>query len=878
MYTLHFVSHTHWDREWYQTHETYRFRLVKLIDNLLDLLENDPKYQCFMLDGQTVILEDYLEVKPENKNRIIKFVKNQKIFIGPWYVLPDEFLISGETHIRNLMIGIDKCKDFGGMMKIGYLPDSFGHIAQIPQILKKSGINYSSFWRGAPKEVNITEFFWESPDGSRVLTLYMPFGYCTGANLPLQKKDLIVRIEKQIKRLSPYATTSNILFMNGCDHIEPDKNLPEKLETLQKNLPNIKIVHSNLPYIFREIKKESSEFPVFRGEWRSDEANKLLGGTLSTRIYLKQKHEAISSQIEREIEPLATLCFVNGQEYPEDIITHLWKLLLKNCPHDSICGCSIDPIHEEMLIRYRQMEDIIQKLRDGYHKTLAHIINSDFDDNLVVFNPHPFPVTSYLEADIYLEKSKSEEVDFSVLDRKKFNITKKPFLSSIELLSEKENVRSIIKEKQWIELLETPPNNLPEIYQAQYYKIGFIASNLPPMGFRIYKIVKKENVRENESIEQNKDIIELENEFYKINIQKYGNITLTDNKSNTSFPLNLVFEDGADAGDEYDYSPCLNDNIKKSNQCPISIRLIEKNFLKQVAEINYEMQIPISLNEDRKNRSSLKTSLPIKVLITIYPKVNRVDFDVYVKNSASDHRLRILFYNPIQAKKSYADGHFAIIERDIKPGKTGHQYNFVMVHNDKERFMVMTKGLPEYEILNHETGSTIAITLLRCVGWLSREDLLTRNGHGGWTLQTPGAQCHGDFHFKLGISYDGEENYADNSASTIAKVFNTPPIPIQVGHGNGQIRSEWSFVTYDNKNIVLSALKKAQGKNVVIIRLYNISSENQDVTLSFSMPLYLVKEITPIEEEISSQLVTGNELNVSFKPFEIKTWSIIFVN
>ncbi|MBC7218357.1 MAG: alpha-mannosidase, partial [Candidatus Caldatribacterium sp.] len=162
-WNLHFVSHTHWDREWYETFDAFRYRLVRLMDHLLDILERDPRYQSFLLDGQTVVLEDYLEIRPENRERLKKMIQSGRIFIGPWYVLPDEFLVSGETHIRNLLFGRDICRNFGAVMKIGYLPDSFGHIAQMPQILRKSGIEFAILWRGVPESIATSEFYWESP-------------------------------------------------------------------------------------------------------------------------------------------------------------------------------------------------------------------------------------------------------------------------------------------------------------------------------------------------------------------------------------------------------------------------------------------------------------------------------------------------------------------------------------------------------------------------------------------------------------------------------------------------------------------------------------------------------------------------------------------
>ena len=142
----HMICHTHWDREWYLTREEFRTKLVRLIDGLLDIIDNVPEYVSFMLDGQTIVIEDYLEIKPYNRERLFAALKAGKIICGPWYILPDELLISGEAHIRNYMKGAQVVEEAGKKMEIGYLPDSFGHPAQMPQIIEGLGMNAMIFW------------------------------------------------------------------------------------------------------------------------------------------------------------------------------------------------------------------------------------------------------------------------------------------------------------------------------------------------------------------------------------------------------------------------------------------------------------------------------------------------------------------------------------------------------------------------------------------------------------------------------------------------------------------------------------------------------------------------------------------------------------
>jgi mannosylglycerate hydrolase len=145
---VHFVSHTHWDREWYLTYEQFRLRLVGLIDRLLDLMESRPDFEFFHLDGQTIVLEDYLELRPAQEGRLRKLIEDGRILIGPWYDMPDEFLVSGESLVRNLALGHRLASTFGTPMPVGYLPDLFGHVAQMPQILRGLGLDNAILWRG----------------------------------------------------------------------------------------------------------------------------------------------------------------------------------------------------------------------------------------------------------------------------------------------------------------------------------------------------------------------------------------------------------------------------------------------------------------------------------------------------------------------------------------------------------------------------------------------------------------------------------------------------------------------------------------------------------------------------------------------------------
>lgn len=246
MQTLFLVSHTHWDREWYEPFQVFRARLVQCIDKLLHIFESDPDYKCFMLDGQTIVLEDYLAIRPEREQTLRDLISAGKLQVGPWYILPDEFLVSGEALIRNLQRGTRSgiARDFGKSMDIGYIPDPFGHISQMPQILRGFGFHTAALRRGLADEP--VELWWEASDGTRVLLCYLRDGYDNAAWLPRDYAGFVEAITKLRDSLASHTLTPNILLMNGTDHMEPWGELTRLIDAAQANIADPGIVHGSL--------------------------------------------------------------------------------------------------------------------------------------------------------------------------------------------------------------------------------------------------------------------------------------------------------------------------------------------------------------------------------------------------------------------------------------------------------------------------------------------------------------------------------------------------------------------------------------------------------------------------------------------------------
>lgn len=251
------ICHTHWDREWYLTKEEFRTKLVRLIDGLLNIVENNSEYVSFMLDGQTIVIEDYLAVKPYNRDRLFHALREGRIICGPWYILPDELLISGESHIRNYIKGVQVVKDAGRRMDIAYLPDSFGHPAQMPQIVEGLGMNTMVFWRGISNQVEKTEFYWEAPyNASRILCVHMPHGYGNSGNLSSNMDVSVPRVKELLHSLREKSTTNTVLLMNGSDHITGQEDICEVVKQLNEQIPECRIQLSTMENYLNELREQ----------------------------------------------------------------------------------------------------------------------------------------------------------------------------------------------------------------------------------------------------------------------------------------------------------------------------------------------------------------------------------------------------------------------------------------------------------------------------------------------------------------------------------------------------------------------------------------------------------------------------------------------
>ena len=827
MYTAHVVSHTHWDREWYNTFQQFRMRLVNLIDKLIELMETNPDFKYFTFDGQTIVLEDYLEIRPENEKRLRKLIKAGRIIVGPWYNQPDEFLVSGESMIRNLLLGKKQSDDFGSYLASGYVPDAFGHTSQFPQILRGFDIDNAVLFRGITADQVASEFIWRSPDGSEVLTVKMPdnnaysnFFYRLRESLRLPAQPLDAeQVTREVERLTEDCinekpTTSQLLFMDGCDHVFAQFKTPQIIAIANERLKNVKLAHSTIADFLAAVRAENPDLETYTGElrWsnRDWKLQAVLAHVMSSRIHLKQANHACETLLTQYVEPLWSWIWMMGGDYPRSYIDLAWKYLLQNHPHDSMCGCSIDQVHKDMVYRFDQVKQIGESLKSKALATLAGRIGSTADKPektvlAAVFNPLSHKRTDVVDA----------EIDFPG----------EWAVPGIRVIDPKgEEVPCAILGKRHYGSMDQTPYDVPLGTSRQRVRVAFVASDVPSVGFKAYRIeaLEKPN-RQPGTMLLGPDTAE--NEFFSVTIASDGTFYLLDKQTDAVFSNCLLFEDDGDFGDGWNYTKPPADKVVTSLGAKTKVSVVENNAVRVVFEIDTEIDLPRA--REGEGRSSETVCCRAKTWVAISSGVKRVDIKTSFDNRAKDHRLRVLFPSGILAKVSHAESAFDVVERSIsvppcadwrEPMPTAHpQKSFVDISGGGVGLTVINKGLPQYEVKDDE-ARTIALTLLRAVG----------GGVRAPDQQVEG-QVQGEHVFEYAL-YPHAGNWEEAESYKQGHAFNAPPAIGQSSVTTGELPMEMSFVDVGDPEFVLSAVKKAEDEDALIVRGFNIATSRLKTT------------------------------------------------
>ncbi len=866
--TVYVVPHCHWDREWYQPHELFRWRLVQMIDELLEHMEQHPEYACFNLDGQSIVIDDYLELRPENETRLRTMIEAGRIVIGPWWVQPDEFLPTGESHIRSFQRGIRFADRLGGSLRVGHCADQFGHIAQMPQIMHQLGLTSACLWRGVPDSVPAWSFWWESPDGTRQPVLYLRNSYSSGWRLPADPEDLMERTRRQERDLPDNAPA---LLMNGTDHSRMEKHVPGALAAAAGRGYEFRL--ATLADYERAVFAHGIDEHVHVGELRSPDRSNVLAGVTSSRTDIKRRDFEVARALERYAEPLELLSWLEHGPDASPALKQAWRLQLENSPHDSICGCSVDQTHREMFPRYDRAEQLANQVARESMQHLVRRLDVPPGGGVALFRPVPHapviiecdvPDTFMAESlrlpggtEVAVALGPAREPEMLFQDDE---VSARGAGRHLDFLREGRYDNHYIEAMEWslegrhLSVRTTVGNDLNVVdEQSVREDVRNVAANdladtaevavvrsgrrrlravLPPASTIGVELLEPGvGPAPGTDIEAGDNSIA--NRFYEVRFRR-GRLSVRDWENGIDFDRVNVFVDEGDRGDEYN-ADILPDAILK----PVVSELvgIEKDNVSATLRYLTILELPAGLKANRQSRRNKNRVLvPIVTSVTLWAGMPRIDFRVVVQNSAEDHRLRALFPLPFTMSTAFTENQFHVGERPVTPAQwngsspeqppvTFPQKSFVAMEADGMGVAVFNRGLQEGEVVTNPDGEqAYALTLLRCVGWLSRPDLASRRGGAGPTIATYDSQMPGEHTFDYALTtYRG--SWSKNGIQPLAHAFAYPPLAWATNEHEGSAGAAITLASFEDSAFVPSAMHRSEADGAPIIRVYNASGE-----------------------------------------------------
>ncbi len=829
------VPHTHWDREWYAPFQAFRVQLVRLLDQLLPLLERDLSYARFLLDGQTAVLDDYLEVRPEAAGALRRLASSGRLSVGPWMILMDEFMVSGETIVRDLQLGMSRATALGGAMPVGYLPDMFGHVGQMPQILRLAGLEHAVVWRGVPSDITQTAFWWEAPDGSRVRAEYLYGSYSNGRDLPDDAKQLVARARSYEVELGDAALPGGaLLLMNGTDH-----QLPQPW--LGRVVAEANDVQDDYRFVVTSLAEYVAGQPVdglatWRGELRSGARANVLMGVASNRVDVHQACAAAERAIERRAEPLSAL-LLPPEQYPSALLDIAWRKLVLNSAHDSSCACSDDEVVDHVLVRYREARQIGDSLtREALHHLAAGVAAPA--SSTVVANPTaadrgglvrgfvpgegpvhfvapdgtpcPAQVIGIIGGDGFTATVEGQKVRW-VLEMMRGPEFAGTRVGSYERVDLDDGVVELVfhgvgrnepaadLEPARDEVLALGEQGATVRFRLRLPSardVLFAADAVPGFGWRAYRAVDGEGPATAVTAGPDSEgTVALANEHLTVTVDGTGATFTIDTADGLRLPGLGRLVDGGDGGDTYNYSPPAEADRLIERPESVTVTTLETGPVRAQVLVEAGYRWPTHALGDAVacSRRSDETALVV-VRTTLELRTGERFLRVHTEldNVCRDHRLRAHFPLPAPAAGSDAECAFAVVHRALTaeggPGEFGLP-TFV-----SRRFVdasgpgadgggaglaVLHDGLLEYELVNE--GRELALTLLRATGYLSRIALPLRPDPAGPPMPVEGAQLPG----RQAMEYAVLPHHGDWEVANLYGAADEFLVPLERARGGG---------------------------------------------------------------------------------------------
>ena len=810
--TVFAYIHTHWDREWYRDFESFRVRLVEIVDDILLKLET-RELDTFYFDGQTSALEDYLQIKPDKQDLIKKFIKDKRLYVGPYFCSTDSFLVDSESVIRNLQLGLHYSKSFGCSDFIAYHADTFGHSSHLPHIIKYFGLNNAIFWRGLG-ELD-SEFVFNGLNSTYLIEGY--FHDYFSSNLSTEKK--VECLKRTLDRIAKYSGDS-ILLPIGADHLCSPDDIKNQILEINDLLDDYCLVVSTPFDYFKKVANRYNK-PVTE-ELRDTKRNFILPGVYSSRVDLKQLNSRLQWDLSRICQPFqAVMSYLKKAPVYQNQIDYAYKVLLKNQAHDSIYGCSIDAVHKENKLRYQKVGSVVDTILNSIKAKMYH----DNDTNLSLFNLSNFALNGSVR------------------------------VSTSENLDKKYNAQLIAKTQDFPITKVYPTNKIPvtEDYTTIYeYLID--VKNID--SFSITSITD-EHIVDNSSLKISEKSIE--NNFLKLEL-KNKMLILSDKISGKKYNNFINFIDRADIGDSYNFGALKNDKLLKA--VPVKSKILESGHIRSILEIEFEILLPKT--SDKKARSSTLMKHKLKLQAVLENQNEYIEFRLNWDNKSTNHILQLELNLNEPVCNTISDDLVGCVERTfdceydvskLVPAPRGVE----LKHNTApmQKYVIaqgvglITEGLQEYEVYKNK----LRLTLLRATGVISNPHNPTRGTPAGPPIPTPDLQMLGKNVVRFALCFKDNQN----SILPCVEHFYSSSIVCQ-----GDV-SDIRFLNFKSDGIFVNTIKTDSQGNL-LFRFVNKSDEKR--LLDFSTDL----KFSDIRFANEMELVGKR-----FEPFEMKPHSFVNV-
>ncbi|SIO03702.1 glycoside hydrolase family 38 N-terminal domain-containing protein [Agromyces cerinus] len=774
------VPHTHWDREWYEPHDVFRLRLVHMIDRLLGTLEQNPGYR-FTLDGQAAAIDDYLEMRPEQRERVVAAIGRGQLAIGPFLILLDEFLCDGETIVRNLELGLRSSRRLGPEMRVGYLPDMFGHAAQMPQLLRGFGLRDAALWRGVPARIDRHAFAWTAPDGSTVRTEYLLDGYGNALDLFALPGQLGALVDEYARSVASWYGSDPILGMLGTDHSAPPADLMPLVAAGNASGGAVGLAVDTIEGYVRTVAPEwaagddgaLADLPVVAGELRAHTRGNLLPGVFSIRTNLKQA----MADAERRLSTAERLDAAFGADDHRAFFDTAWYRLVESTAHDSVTGCGVDATAVEVEGRLATAGHVA---RGVILRTMERLAASVAPDRHVVANPTGFARRAHVEIRLHdperlelgdgvqlldalpevlgdeqlataelpklLNRIHGRELFGQLInawrfsdDGLRFEVAEAP-VGDFDLAAFTEELEQRIAsdasgERLWrVEIIADPRRTA--VVGIDVGGIG--VASLDPATAR----ATDDPVAVSARSLSNRGLTAMIDERGAVRIEAADGTVLTD-------VLRLV--DEGDRGDSYNYGP-VDPASAVTDPTSVEVTVLESGPIRGRILVRRRYAVPAALDPvDRDRRAAASVDLIVDTVLELREGEPMLRVRMDFVNPAADHRLRVLVPTGVaELPGSSAAGQYAVTERG-RIGEGGPVGEFPLPTYPVARFvhagrasLIVTKH-SEYEIVDDGRSGVdaIALTLVRAVGMMSVNVHPLRDEPAGAEFAVPGAQYLG---------------------------------------------------------------------------------------------------------------------------------------